>query len=160
MKKIVLAIALVSLFLNLSCKKTNNEDSNTQFIENVNDSYQNNDIQDVDVNQHTNTPTTNITLTEHNFDFGNIKKGEIVQHTYEIINTGENPLIISNVVPGCGCTASEYTKEPIMPKEKAKITLKFDSSNFDGTQHKQAQVYANVDKVPFLITFTANVINH
>lgn len=102
-------------------------------------------------------PLTSIALSENHFNFGDIKKGESVEHVYEVTNTGENPLIISKVQPGCGCTAPDYTKEPILPGKKGKITLKFDSSSFDGTQIKQAEVYANVENAPIVISFTANI---
>lgn len=102
-------------------------------------------------------PLTNLVLSENHFDFGKIKKGDKVQHSYEVTNVGTNPLIISSVKPGCGCTAPEYTKEPILPKQKGKITLSFDSSNFDGLVNKQAEVYANVEKAPITITFSANI---
>ena len=44
--------------------------------------------------------------------------------------------------------SSDYTKEPIMPGQKGQITLKFDSTNFDGVVYKSAEVYANVSQVP------------
>ena len=102
-------------------------------------------------------PLTNVALSESQFDFGKIKKGDHKEHTYEITNTGENPLIISQVKPGCGCTVPDYTKEPILPGKKGLITLKFDSSNFDGLVNKQAEVYANVEKAPIVITFSADI---
>lgn len=104
-----------------------------------------------------NQPLTTIALSENNFDFGNIKKGDKVEHVYEITNTGTNPLVISEVKPGCGCTAPDFTKEPIMPGKKGKITLHFDSSNFDGNVQKYADVFANVEKAPIKLTFTANI---
>lgn len=104
-----------------------------------------------------NQPTTTIALSESNFDFGNIKKGSKVNHVYEVTNTGTNPLIISEVKPGCGCTAPDFTKEPIMPGKKGKITLSFDSANFDGAVNKYADVFANVEKAPVKLTFNANV---
>ncbi|MCJ7933496.1 MAG: DUF1573 domain-containing protein [Chryseobacterium sp.] len=104
-----------------------------------------------------NQPSTSIALSESNFDFGKIKKGDKVEHVYEVTNTGKNPLVISEVKPGCGCTAPDFTKEPIMPGKKGKITLHFDSSNFDGNVQKYADVYANVEKAPIKLTFTANI---
>ena len=86
-----------------------------------------------------------------------IKKGDVVEHVYEVTNTGKNPLIISAVKPGCGCTAPDYTKEPIMPGQKGQITLKFDSTNFDGVVYKSAEVYANVAQVPIEIRFSADI---
>ncbi len=103
-------------------------------------------------------PQTSLALSENHWDFKDVKKGESVEHVYEVTNTGDNPLVISQVKPGCGCTAPDYTKEPIMPGQKGKITLKFDSSNFDGLQNKQAEVYANVEKAPIVLTFSANVV--
>lgn len=102
-------------------------------------------------------PLTNLALSEAQFDFGKMKKGEQKEHTYEITNTGENPLIISQVKPGCGCTVPDYTKEPILPGKKGKITLKFDSSNFEGLVNKQAEVFANVEKAPIIIGFSADI---
>ncbi|KQR93819.1 hypothetical protein ASG01_08125 [Chryseobacterium sp. Leaf180] len=102
-------------------------------------------------------PLTTIALAQSSYDFGNIKKGSKASHVYEITNTGKNPLIISEVKPGCGCTAPEFTKEPIMPGKKGKITLSFDSSNFDGAVSKYADVFANVEKAPIKLTFVANV---
>ncbi len=104
-----------------------------------------------------NQPLTTVALSESNFDFGKIKKGDKVEHVYEVTNTGTNPLVISEVKPGCGCTAPDFTKEPIMPGKKGKITLHFDSSNFDGNVNKFADVFANVEKAPIKLTFTANI---
>lgn len=104
-----------------------------------------------------NQPTTTIALSESNFDFGTIKKGAKVNHVYEVTNTGINPLIISEVKPGCGCTAPEFTKDPIMPGKKGKITLSFDSTNFDGAVQKYADVFANVENAPIKLTFNANI---
>lgn len=104
-----------------------------------------------------NEPSTSAALSENSFDFGKIKKGDKVEHVYEITNTGKNPLIISEVKPGCGCTAPDFTKEPIMPGKKGKITLHFDSTNFDGNVSKFADVFANVEKTPVKLTFTANI---
>lgn len=102
-------------------------------------------------------PLTNLVLSEAHFEFGKMKKGDQKEHVYEVTNTGENPLIISQVKPGCGCTVPEYTKEPILPGQKGKITLKFDSSNFDGLVNKQAEVYANVEKAPIILSFSADI---
>ncbi len=103
-------------------------------------------------------PVTSVALSEAHWDFKNVTKGQSVEHVYEVTNTGDQPLIISEVVPGCGCTAPEFTKDPIMPGEKGQVMLRFDSSSFEGFQNKQAQIYANVENAPIIISFTANVV--
>lgn len=90
-------------------------------------------------------------------DFGTLKKGDVVQYVYEITNTGDKPLIISTVKPACGCTAPNYTTEPIAPGQKGSVTLSFDSANFSGVTTKTAEVYTNTDNSPFVLSFKANV---
>lgn len=102
-------------------------------------------------------PLTTVALSESDYDFGTIVKGAQVEHIYQITNTGSQPLIISKVQPGCGCTIPEFTKEPILPGGKGKIKLKFNSSNFIGIQKKFAHVFANVKKSPIVLTFVADI---
>jgi hypothetical protein len=102
-------------------------------------------------------PSTSVAFSESDFKFGKIKKGDKVEHVYEVTNTGTNPLVISEVKPACGCTVPDYTKDPILPGQKGKITLKFDSTNFDGQVTKQAEVFANVEKSPIMLTFSADI---
>lgn len=100
---------------------------------------------------------TTLALSEPSYDFGKIKKGVAVEHVFEVTNTGKNPLILSSVRPTCGCTVSDYTKEPILSGQKGKINLKFNSANFEGMVHKTAEIYANVEQVPIEIRFTAEI---
>lgn len=101
--------------------------------------------------------STSVVVKQENYNFGKIKKGQQVDHIYIIENTGSNPFIISNILPGCGCTLANYNGDPILPGKKAEITLRFDSSNFDGIVHKFAQVYGNTKTSPIVLTFTANI---
>jgi len=170
MKKTLSVIALSIIgFGSVSCKKENKEIQNaeTLAVDSTNapvtpgDSAESNSPAAAEGEAASpvtsNQPLTTIALSQSNFDFGNIKKGDKVNHVYEITNTGKNPLVISEVKPGCGCTAPEFTKEPILPGKKGKITLSFDSSNFDGSVNKFADVFANVEKSPIKLTFTANI---
>lgn len=171
MKKTLSIIALsVIAFGMVSCKKENKETTGTETAATATDSTtaaapapMGDSAAVAPATEQTaatpasNQPLTTVALSESNFDFGKIKKGEKVQHVYEITNTGSNPLVISEVKPGCGCTAPDFTKEPIMPGKKGKITLHFDSTNFDGNVSKFADVFANVEKMPIKLTFTANI---
>ncbi|KPE49602.1 DUF1573 domain-containing protein [Chryseobacterium indologenes] len=167
MKKTLSIIALSIIGFGLvSCKKENKE---TQISETTTDSTasaagapSDSAVTPVTTEagvpaQVSNQPSTTVALGESNFDFGKIKKGDKVEHVYEITNTGNNPLVISEVKPGCGCTAPDFTKDPILPGKKGKITLHFDSTNFDGNVQKYADVFANVEKSPIRLTFTANI---
>ncbi len=156
MKKII-GISLLSVLVMISCKK-NEEADQLKLDDSETTTQQAPVVLESDIIKEANKqPETSLALSEPSFDFGKIKKGDLVEHTYEVTNTGKNPLIISNVQPTCGCTVPDFTKDPILPGKKGKITLKFDSSNFDGVVHKAAQVYANVAKNPIELTFTADI---
>ena len=91
-------------------------------------------------------------------DFGTIREeGGKVTARFVFKNTGDSALVLTKVKPGCGCMVPDYTKDPILPGQKGKITLKFDSTNFDGLVNKQAEVYANVEKAPIVLTFSADI---
>ena len=165
--KTIKILALTALFtLTFSCNKKENsaiESTTEQSLDSATTSHDghNHDEENGEnamLKEAQSKPLTNIVLTDSEYSFGDIKKGEKVKHVYEITNTGSNPLIISAVKPTCGCTAPEYTKDPILPGQKGQITLEFDSTNFDGSVFKTAEVYANVEKAPIQLSFTANII--
>ena len=102
-------------------------------------------------------PMTKASFAKEEYDFGTMKKGEVVQHVYEVTNTGDKPLYINSVQPACGCTAPDYTKDAIAPGEKGQVTLSFDSKNFNGAVTKTAQVFMNAENSPVTLSFKANV---
>lgn len=72
-----------------------------------------------------------------------INQGAVVEIKWRFKNSGDKPLIIASVRPGCGCTGAEGPKEPVAPGQESVITAKFDSENYPGPQHKQVFVKAN-----------------
>ncbi|MBI1781409.1 MAG: DUF1573 domain-containing protein [Sphingobacteriales bacterium] len=61
-------------------------------------------------------------------DLGTVKQGNPVTGTFTLTNIGQEPLIIESVTPGCGCTKSDYTKEPIMPGKTGSITATYNAA--------------------------------
>ena len=84
-------------------------------------------------------------LDSASFDFGTIKEGEIVEHTFNFQNDGPYPLILNNITSSCGCTTPEWPKDPISPNAKGSIKVRFDSKNKSGPQVKTITVYANTE---------------
>jgi len=85
-----------------------------------------------------------ITFEEIEFDFGDITQGDKVEHTFKFINTGNAPLILNNVLTTCGCTASEWPKQPILAGEESEIIVRFNSSGKIGRQNKVITVQSNI----------------
>ncbi len=77
------------------------------------------------------------------FDFGTVKEGEIVEHIFQFTNTGEAPVILSQVSASCGCTTPNYTKDPVLPGKEGEIKVSFDSKGQVGKQQKIITVSSN-----------------
>ena len=58
-------------------------------------------------------------------DYGTITQGDNGSREFELTNTGNAPLIISNATGSCGCTVPTTPKEPIAPGAKGKIGVKY-----------------------------------
>ncbi len=103
-----------------------------------------------------NAPVMSFAETTHNF--GDIKPGEVVKHTFTFTNTGKSPLLIENAQASCGCTTPNWTKEPIAPGAKGTIDVQFDSHGKTGLQNKQVAVRANTQPSITQIEIRANIL--
>lgn len=100
-------------------------------------------------------PTFKFERTE--YDFGQIKEGEKVSYTYKFTNTGEAPLIVQSVQPSCGCTAPDWSKEPIPVNGTGFVKVEFDSNGKVGIQNKVVTVNANTWPKSLVLRFKAQV---
>lgn len=91
------------------------------------------------------------------YDFGKILQGEVVSYTFHFTNTGNAPLLITGVEKSCGCTASEYVREPIAPGEKGQIKITYDSKGHHGFQSKSLMVNANTNPSQTVLRIKAEV---
>jgi hypothetical protein len=76
-------------------------------------------------------------------NLGKINEGQKLEIAFRFKNTGNKPLVIESVRPGCGCTVAEYPKKPIAPGSEGEITGSFDSHGRQGIQNKDIFVTAN-----------------
>lgn len=91
------------------------------------------------------------------YDFGNIKQGDKVEHVFKVANEGTADLVISEAKPSCGCTVPEYTKTPIKPGASGEIKVIFDSTGKSGQQEKSVTVSLNTEKATEVLKFKANI---
>lgn len=78
------------------------------------------------------------------WDFGIIDAEEVVSYSFEFVNSGSQPLIISSAKGSCGCTVPEWPKVPIAPKEKGFIDVTFNSKGKKGKQNKKVTLTTNM----------------
>ncbi len=63
---------------------------------------------------------------DNTIDYGSLyKDSDNGLRTFEFKNTGDAPLIITNVQSTCGCTVPSKPTEPIMPGKTGKIDVRY-----------------------------------
>ncbi|AWM13690.1 DUF1573 domain-containing protein [Flavobacterium sp. NRK F10] len=75
-------------------------------------------------------------------DFGEIEKGKPVSYEFTFTNTSKQTILVTNVKPSCGCTATNYTKTPVKPGEKGSVTATYNAAH-PGNFHKTVTVTTN-----------------
>lgn len=101
-----------------------------------------------------------ITWEKSTYDFGDLVQGDKVEHVFKFRNTGNAPLIITNVQVTCGCTTPRgWARDPINPGQSSDITVAFNSLGKYGKQNKVVTVISNaVNPEGGQISFVANVL--
>ena len=82
------------------------------------------------------------------YDFGILKRGPVAPHVFEFTNTGNQPLIVMNVTPSCGCTNVDWSKNPILPGQKGKIMLSLKTEEQHGIFNKEVYIQSNAVNNP------------
>lgn len=106
------------------------------------------------------TPSANapvMTFEQTEYDFGTVKQGEKVNHTFEFTNTGSTPLVIENASATCGCTVPDWTRTPVAPGEKGEIAVQFNTTGKMGQQNPTVTVRANTQPEIVKVSMKGNV---
>ncbi len=88
--------------------------------------------------------------------FGKIWYQANAEYEFVFKNTGKSPLIIKDVKSSCGCTVPEWSKKPVLPKEKGIIKVKYDTKRI-GEFYKIITVYSNAKNSPVKLYVQGNV---
>ena len=105
--------------------------------------------------QKVNGPVLTLEKTSH--DFGDIFQGDKVDQIFKFTNTGNEPLIITEIRITCGCTQPEWPRNPIPPGGKGEIKVGFNSAGKMGIQTKSLPVISNATN-DVTISFSTNVL--
>lgn len=88
------------------------------------------------------TPLPVLDIAEKIKDFGVVAKGEKLRAEFEVRNSGQAPLEITQVRPTCGCTVADFDRS-IAPGAKGKIRAEVDTAAFSGPISKAILVFCN-----------------
>lgn len=88
-----------------------------------------------------------ITFPPTKFNIGNVLKGNELTDTLVFSNTGNEPLLITNVRTSCHCTVATFSKVPVLPNESGRVILKLDTK-MPGQFTKVIAIYSNAMNKP------------
>lgn len=91
-------------------------------------------------------------------DMGTINEGEQVISWFDYTNTGDAPLLISDIKAGCGCTVPQWNNKPLEPGGRESIKIVFDSYGKRGIQNIKIVVYSNA-KVENQVLYIKSIVN-
>ena len=94
---------------------------------------------------------TTVSMDQSEKNFGNIPLNEKREHIFKLVNTGNKPLVIYDVVTSCGCTKAEYGKEPVRPGETLELKVIYNAED-KGRFRKNLTVYCNAEDSPLKLT--------
>jgi len=87
--------------------------------------------------------TDNIAFKSASYDFGTIPEGPAAEHVFMFTNTGKEPLVIQRVQPSCGCTAPDWSKEPVAPGKTGMVKATYGTQGRPGHFEKTMTVFTN-----------------
>lgn len=144
MRKIVLAISVLSLFAFTSCK------------ENASEKIKTDNVAQAAVRDEAAKAVPVMTFEKMEHDFGTIEQNAAQETAFKFTNTGNAPLIITDAKSSCGCTVPNPPKEPIAPGESSELIVKFNGAGQNQVT-KAITVTANTEKGSEVIRIKAFV---
>lgn len=91
------------------------------------------------------------------YNFGQIEWKHPVSVQYTITNTGDQPLVLTEVEPDCACSVAQWTKTPIAPGAKGFVDVTFDAEAL-GHFHKSVAIYSNAEPHLVYLKFSGEVV--
>ena len=98
-----------------------------------------------------------ISSNKETHNFGQIEWKKPVTVEYTITNTGNEPLVLTNVTTSCACAVADWTKEPIAPGAKGTVKASFDAKAL-GRFDKSIGIYSNATPNLVYLKFTGEVV--
>lgn len=91
-------------------------------------------------------------------DQGKLKQNNPVPVKFVVTNISQEPLVIEQASPTCGCTMGDYTKSPIAPGGTGFITATFNAASLGHFDKHLTVKFAGIDEVKS-ITITGDVLS-
>ncbi len=134
MKKIILGLSALCMIAFTSCK------------DNAESKIQSDNVAEAAARDANSGKLPSIEFNETVHDFGTIPNGTPVSTVFTYKNTGESPLVVSDIKSTCGCTVpSDWTKE-VMPGQTGEFKVNFDGKGNGNQVTKTITLTTNTEK--------------
>jgi len=92
-------------------------------------------------------------------EFGDVKEtGGPISHEFKFKNTGDQPIVISNVQASCGCTTPDWTKTPVAPGASGFIKAQYNPLGRPGMFNKSMTITSNSIEPSSVVFIKGNVV--
>ena len=106
-------------------------------------------------NKTSNEKLTTVSIDTTVLDFGSFPMSEKQDRNFVLTNTGDNLLVIQDIVTSCGCTKVEYSKEPVRPGGTLEVKVIYVSEKAEHF-NKTAMVFCNSKNSPIHLKVKGN----
>lgn len=96
-------------------------------------------------------------FVEETHDYGEVPEGPEAECDFEFTNVGKKPIVITEAHGSCGCTVPTWTKDPILPKQKGTIHVKYNTNGRVGMISKEITVNSNAQQSPMILHIRGTV---
>jgi len=99
-----------------------------------------------------------LTIEPAEFDFGYVPQNSEISRVFQLRNAGDDTLLITKVVPGCGCTKTPLQKSTLAPGESTELEIIFSTRTYSGRITKRPRIETNEASQPRYVPIYANVV--
>jgi len=96
-------------------------------------------------------------VSDSTITVGQVELNKPVTISFQFVNNGKAPLVISRVESSCGCTAVDYSKAPVSPNQKGYVKATYNAAS-PGVFSKTVTVYTNTTDMRKVLVIKGEVM--
>ena len=97
-------------------------------------------------------------LSETTYNFGYAPQNSRISHIFWIKSTGDDTLLITKVIPGCGCTKAPLEKSELAPGDSTRLQILFKTGHYKNHVAKAPKIESNASDIPNNIRIESFVV--
>ncbi|PKP57330.1 hypothetical protein CVT91_10895 [Candidatus Atribacteria bacterium HGW-Atribacteria-1] len=101
-----------------------------------------------------------LTISEIEWDYGQVKPNEKYTHIFTIKNEGDEELIIERARASCGCIKISLSSKNIQPGKSTELKTIFDTTGYDGKVKKEVYITSNDPQEPNRVVNLSLEVEH